>query len=80
MTSCNLNHSLEDVRKKLEQQAEHLEKYYSGCSQFLENNPTQQQLNELFHLLKKYDLADEEEKSLRERKIYKLISQKKGEN
>jgi len=76
MTSCKLNHSLEDVKKKLEQQAEHLEKYSIGCSQFLENNPTQQQLNELFHLLKKYDLADEEEKRLRERKIYKLISRK----
>jgi hypothetical protein len=76
MSSCKLNHSLEDVRKKLlEQHAFLLESIYKQCEKFLLLSPTQTQLNELFHLLKKYDLASDEEKLERNEKLVNLVNQ-----
>lgn len=74
MNSCKLDHSNEDVQKKLTEQKPYLlEEMYSKCLRFLTQSPTQQQLNELFHLLKKYDLATDNEKSERNQKLDQLL-------
>lgn len=71
--ACNIDHSIEDVQKKLEAQVAFLpEDSVLKSRSFLEKGPTQEQLNELFHLLKKYDLSDEEEQRERNRKITAL--------
>lgn len=67
MGECKLDHTIEDVRAKLEQQAPHLP---DGLAQQLTliletNTSTQAQLNEIFHLLKKYDLSSKEEQEER---------------
>ena len=52
MGECNLDHSLEDVLRKLESQKDFLpEQVGERMRQFLKNERTQQTLNELFHLL-----------------------------
>lgn len=74
MSKCNIDHSLEDVNKKLADQKEFLpEQLYSQSSELLEQNPDQHTLNELFHLLKKYDLASEQEKAERNKGIEELV-------
>lgn len=74
MSSCKLDHSNEDVQKKLTEQKPYLpEEMYSKCLSFLTESPTQLQLNELFHLLKKYDLASDNEKTERNQKLNKLL-------
>lgn len=61
MGQCSIDHSLEDVRKKLEEQQAFLpQALYGACSSFLVEQRDQETLNEVFHLLKKYDLASEE--------------------
>lgn len=61
MSQCSIDHSLEDVRKKLEEQQAFLpQALYEACSRFLDEQRDQETLNEVFHLLKKYDLASEE--------------------
>jgi hypothetical protein len=73
--ACNIDHSLEDVQKKLEAQVAFLPKDIVLKSRtFLEKGPTQEQLNEAFHLLKKYDLADEEEQRERDRQLTALTT------
>ncbi|MDV2885490.1 hypothetical protein RYX45_09850 [Alkalihalophilus pseudofirmus] len=73
MSSCKLDHPLKDVENKLGSQKEYLpEEIYSGCRTFLKTKPSQLELNELFHLLKKYDLASEEEKKTRDEKLKQL--------
>ena len=75
MSTCNLDHTLEDVKKKLSDQKSFLpEDLFVEGSHLLEQNPDQHTLNELFHLLKKYDLATEVEKSGRNDSIRKLTS------
>ncbi|WP_172369533.1 group-specific protein [Sporosarcina jiandibaonis] len=75
MSSCNLDHDLEDVTKKLSEQKPYLpEDLFVGSNQLLEKRPDQNTLNELFHLLKKYDLASEEERAERNTGIRKLTS------
>lgn len=60
--ACEINHSKEDVLKKLESQKEFLpQELYSKIASFIETNLPQETLNEVFHLLKKYDLAGEAE-------------------
>ena len=77
MSSCKLDHTLEDVKSKLSNQKLFLpEDLFVGSSQLLERNPNQLKLNELFHLLKKYDLATEVEKNDRNDGIRKLTSKK----
>lgn len=74
MSKCNIDHSLEDVNKKLADQKEFLpEQLYNQSSELLEQNPDQHTLNELFHLLKKYDLASEQEKAERNKGIEELV-------
>ena len=75
MSTCNLDHTLEDVVKKLSDQKSFLpEDLFVESSQLLEKKSNQHTLNELFHLLKKYDLATEVEKSGRNDSIRKLTS------
>ncbi|WP_078544501.1 group-specific protein [Litchfieldia alkalitelluris] len=73
MGSCNIDHSLEDVYKKLESQKEFLSfKSLEKCKRILSGNPSQALLNEIFHMLKKYDLATQEERANRDEKIAAL--------
>jgi hypothetical protein len=74
MSECKLNHSHEDVKNKFESQAEFLpanlkEKF----TLFFQMEHTQELLNEVFHLLKKYDLASDEEKEERNKRISLIL-------
>ncbi|WP_413376526.1 hypothetical protein [Alkalihalobacillus sp. 1P02AB] len=74
MSSCKLDHPLEDVKAKLASQQQFLPSaLYQKCTAYLETERSQVALNELFHLLKKYDLADSHEQLSRNEKISKLI-------
>lgn len=74
MGNCSIDHSHEDVMQKLESQHEFLpELMGQELHRFLEGQHSQQTLNELFHLLKKYDLASEEEREERNKKLLQLI-------
>ncbi len=73
--ACNIDHTLEDVQAKLEGQRSFLPVEVAQSSEaFLAKGPSQEQLNELFHLLKKYDLADEDEQQERNRQITALTT------
>ncbi len=66
MSECNLDHSAEDVERKFEQQKEFLPaELIPFFENFFQKEHTQQILNEVFHLLKKYDLSSDEEKAER---------------
>jgi hypothetical protein len=72
---CKIDHSHEDVRKKYDDQATYLpEELKPLFENFFAKEHTQEILNEMFHLLKKYDLATEEEKDERNRKLYLLVN------
>ncbi|KAA0547205.1 group-specific protein [Bacillus sp. BGMRC 2118] len=74
MSTCKIDHSIDDVKNKLEEQVPFLPpEIYTNSLKFLLTSPTQLQLNELFHLLKKYDLADTEQKLEKNQKLKKLI-------
>ncbi|KAB2335707.1 MULTISPECIES: group-specific protein [Bacillaceae] len=75
MSECNVDHSVEDVKGKLHQQKQHLpEGMTERLLQFMEQDHTQEILNEIFHLLKKYDLADEKEKTARNKRFQILLA------
>ena len=77
MSTCKLDHTLEDVKSKLSNQKLFLpENLFVESSQMLEQEQNQQTLNELFHLLKKYDLVTNLEKNERNGKLRKLTSKK----
>ena len=81
MGECNLDHSVEDVQQKFNSQSQGLpEDIRSLFHEFLVRNPSQTTLNEMFHLLKKYDLVDEQERKERDRKIKWLILNKENTN
>lgn len=70
MGTCNIDHSHEDVVKKLQSQESFLPSDLAHTLHaFLEKEQTQERLNELFHLLKKYDLASKEEQENRNTKL-----------
>jgi hypothetical protein len=74
MGVCKLDHSRQDVLNKLEQQQEHLpEDMYRSFASYLEKERPQLELNEAFHLLKKYDLSSEEEQQERNKKMQELL-------
>ncbi|MCZ2256923.1 hypothetical protein [Sporosarcina sp. G11-34] len=74
MGTCQLDHSPEDVKKKLTEQKPFLPReLYDGGIRFLKSEPSQLILNELFHVLKKYDLASEAEKLERNESLNNLI-------
>ncbi|MEH7345900.1 hypothetical protein V7122_18830 [Bacillus sp. JJ1532] len=70
MSECKLDHSLEDVKLKYGQQKEFLPNSMAPLFEaFFNEEHTQDILNEVFHLLKKYDLATEDEKVQRENRL-----------
>ncbi|MCM3115222.1 group-specific protein [Neobacillus sp. MER 74] len=74
MSECKLNHSQEDVKSKYESQASFLpEEMKPLFNQFFEKEHTQDLLNEVFHLLKKYDLATKEEQETRNNRLFLVL-------
>ncbi|WP_226035170.1 group-specific protein [Aquibacillus saliphilus] len=75
MGKCMIDHSHEDVLNKFQKQEEFLPANLKGeISQFLTKQASQELLNDLFHLLKKYDLASETERQERNKKLTTLIN------
>ncbi|KIY21378.1 MULTISPECIES: hypothetical protein [Mesobacillus] len=74
MGECKIDHSKEDVQKKYESQKEFLpQDIQASFNNFLEEEHTQEILNEVFHLLKKYDLAAEEERNQRNNRLNLIL-------
>ncbi|WP_134683927.1 50S ribosomal protein L7ae [Brevibacillus migulae] len=74
MAECKLDHSQEDVQKKLAEQSSFLPNaLVEGLKDTLNTQLTQEKLNELFHLLKKYDLAAPEERANRDEQLRQFI-------
>jgi hypothetical protein len=70
---CTIDHTLEDVKQKLAEQSSFMpEDLVIRVSDSLDA-PDQEYLNEVFHLLKKYDLADENEREERNEKLNSLV-------
>jgi hypothetical protein len=74
VSQCNIDHSVEDVQKKYHAQqdlipADLIELF----TDFFTKTHTQERLNEVFHLLKKYDLSTEEEKLSRNEKLLVVL-------
>lgn len=71
---CKLNHPIEDVRNKYESQKEYLpEDMITSFETFFTREHTQDILNDVFHLLKKYDLSSEEEKEQRNKRLFLVL-------
>lgn len=76
MGECKINHSLEDVMKKYEEQAPFLKEELKPLFQkFFLSETNQGTLNEVFHLLKKYDLSSVEEREERNNKLLQLLNE-----
>ena len=74
MSERKLDHTYEDVKNKYESQAAFLpEDMKPLFTSFFEKEHTQDLLNEVFHLLKKYDLAEEEERNTRNSRLYMVL-------
>ncbi|MFC0271473.1 hypothetical protein ACFFIX_08400 [Metabacillus herbersteinensis] len=74
MSNCQLDHPKEDVMKKLLGQEPFLpSSLFKKMESFLAKDLPQSKLNELFHLLKKYDLVSAEEQNVRNGKIDELV-------
>jgi hypothetical protein len=74
MSECKLDHSLAEVQVKLEDQRPYLpEALFLSITDVLLEPQSQDRLNELFHLLKKYDLATEEEQIARNEKLSAFV-------
>lgn len=72
--ACNIDHSMEDVMNKLESQKSFLpEVVFKKLKGFLQRNHPQEILNDIFHLLKKYDLVSEEEREKRNTQLLLII-------
>ncbi len=75
MSTCNIDHTNEEVKAKLESQRDFLpESLYEQIDRYLQHDPSQEDRNALFHLLKKYDLAARDEQENRNRSILQLIA------
>ena len=73
LSKCTIDHSLQDVAAKLESQRSFLpDSVNNKCLFYLSEERSQAQLNDLFHLLKKYDLASNEEQERRNEQINQL--------
>ncbi|KAF0816622.1 MULTISPECIES: group-specific protein [unclassified Cytobacillus] len=74
MSECKLDHTPEDVQTKFEQQRDFLPEEMKALFQaFFQQEHTQDILNEVFHLLKKFDLASEEERTERVNRLYLVL-------
>ncbi|PLT35630.1 group-specific protein [Bacillus sp. V5-8f] len=77
MAECKLDHTLEDVKKKYDTQKELLPSHLSSAlTDYLKTEPNQEQLNAVFHLLKKYDLVSADEREQRNGQLLQLIESK----
>jgi hypothetical protein len=75
MSTCNIDHSNEEIRAKLESQRAFMpDDLFVQVTGYLKSGPSQEDRNALFHLLKKYDLAASEEQEHRNRGIVQLIT------
>ncbi|QOT00097.1 group-specific protein [Brevibacterium sp. JNUCC-42] len=75
MGECKLDHSQADVLQKWTDQQVYLPQPLADQIQsFLQKELSQSTLNELFHALKKYDLAGASERAVRNQKLQELIS------
>lgn len=64
--SCPIDHTPDEVRNKLTEQKPFLPtEIADGTDRLLDTELSQEELNEVFHLLKKYDLSDESEREKR---------------
>lgn len=74
MSQCSIDHSAEDVQNKYESLKEFLpSELLELFDAFFTTTQTQEILNEVFHLLKKYDLSSEEEKQTRNKKFLLVL-------
>ncbi|WP_458412927.1 hypothetical protein ACNQFZ_19270 [Schinkia sp. CFF1] len=72
--ACEINHTKEDVYKKLESQRGFLPtELYLKIESYIQTNLSQETLNEIFHLLKKYDLAGDAEQQERNEVLKTMI-------
>ncbi|MBN8210579.1 group-specific protein [Bacillus sp. NTK071] len=70
MGKCTIDYSYGDVLAKLEDQSDFMpDALVQKIYKFLHQTLSQETLNELFHLLKKYDLASKPEKEKRNHEI-----------
>jgi hypothetical protein len=70
MSECKLDHSHEDVKNKYESQVPYLpDSIKTAFAAFFQKEHTQDIYNEVFHLLKKYDLVSAEEKVERNNRL-----------
>lgn len=75
MSECSIDHSHADVIKKAESQKSFLPAdLYEGVWSYLQEERTQDLLNELFHLLKKYDLVSGEERDVRNKRLALIVN------
>lgn len=74
MSNCKIDHSPEDVQKKYESQAAFLPTEIKPLFEtFFKEKHSQDILNEVFHLLKKYDLLSETEKEERNKRLFSVL-------
>ncbi|SFA88169.1 MULTISPECIES: group-specific protein [unclassified Bacillus (in: firmicutes)] len=74
MSTCNLDHSHEDVKKKYESQAAFLPAEINSLFKgYLEKKHTQLELNEVFHLLKKYDISPVEVRGIKNEQLLQIL-------
>lgn len=74
MSECKIDHSHEDVQKKFEAQKAFLPgEMLPLFDAFLKEEHTQDILNHVFHLLKKYDLADVDDQEERNKRLYLVL-------
>jgi hypothetical protein len=74
MSECKLDHSTEDVKNKYDVQSAFLPVDMKPLfNQFFQKEHTQDLLNEVFHLLKKYDLATEDGQRERNNRLYLVL-------
>ncbi|WP_394173007.1 hypothetical protein [Guptibacillus hwajinpoensis] len=70
MGKCTIDHSYGDVLAKLEDQSDFMpDALVQKTYKFLQQTISQEAVNELFHLLKKYDLATDSEREKRNQEI-----------
>ncbi|WCK53485.1 hypothetical protein PP175_19400 [Aneurinibacillus sp. Ricciae_BoGa-3] len=71
--SCKLNHSVSDVQAKLNDMTAFLPHDISQwLTSYIDDGRSQEELNSIFHLLKKYDLADASEQDRRNKTFQEM--------
>lgn len=74
MSRCTIDHTQQDVVQKLNEQQPFMpQELVESGKVFLNRQLEQETVNEVFHLLKKYDLATGEERAERNNKMRQLF-------